>query len=79
RCKTLPITFKFSEIPKEVKKFSIECKNLDDAAKKITNLWKNKKRFEHIANKFYKLSLKFDWKKTCNEYLKIYKKVANYG
>ncbi|MEM0476064.1 MAG: glycosyltransferase family 4 protein [Candidatus Aenigmatarchaeota archaeon] len=79
RCKTLPITFKFSEIPKEVKKFSIECKDLDDAVKKIINLWKNKKRFESIANKFYKLSLNFDWEKTCSKYLKIYKKVANYG
>lgn len=79
RCKTLPITFKYSEIPKEIKQLSIECENVEDATKKIISLWRNKEEYKKLVNNFYKKLKIFDWKITCNEYLNLYKKIANYG
>jgi len=72
-CKTLTITFKFSEIPKEVKSLSIECKSLEDATKKIIKLWKNKKLYNKIIKKFSKKLKKFDWNVAAEKYLNLYK------
>lgn len=79
KCRTIPITFEFSEIPKEIKELSIECKNINDAIDKILFYWENEKEYKKIINKFNKKLKIFNWDKTCSEYLKLYKLIANYG
>ena len=77
-CDTLSITFKFSEIPKEVKELSIECIDLEDAKNKILNLWKDKKGYMKMLKKFKKKLRKFDWNKAAKQYLNLYKKILLY-
>lgn len=79
KCKTLPITFKYSEIPKEVKELSIECKDIDDAVKTILYYWKNKTKLKKLVNKLYKKLRRFNWNDVCFKYLNLYKSIANYG
>lgn len=79
KCNTIPITFKYSEIPKEIKELSIECENIEDAVKKIVYYWKNKNEFKKLINSFKKKIKKFDWNDSCKEYMKLYKSIAIYG
>lgn len=78
-CNTLPITFKFSDIPKEVKELSIECEDINDAVDKILKIWKNKKVYKRLLKERKKKLTKFDWDKAIEEYLKLYKSLTNYG
>ncbi|MEM5828052.1 MAG: glycosyltransferase [Candidatus Aenigmatarchaeota archaeon] len=78
-CNTLAITFKFSDIPKEIKALSVECENLNDAITKILEIWKNKKLYKDLLEEKKKELSKFDWNNAAKEYLKLYKLLFNYG
>lgn len=79
KCDVLPITFKFSDIPRETKKLSVECEDIEDAIKKILYLWKRKKELKKLLKKFKKELKKFNWNDVCKRYLKLYKGVVIYG
>jgi len=77
-CDTLSITFEFSEIPKEVKEVSLECKDLEDAKNKIITLWKDKKSYMKILKKFKTKLKSFSWNKAAKQYLNLYRKLLLY-
>ncbi|MEM5831915.1 MAG: glycosyltransferase family 4 protein [Candidatus Aenigmatarchaeota archaeon] len=79
KCNTIPITFEFSEIPKETKELCIVCKDVRDACEKIIDFWKNNYKMWQFLKKVNKKIKKFDWNKTVKEYIKLYKEIANYG
>ena len=74
RCKTPALVREEAKIPKEIKECGITVPT-KELPKLMYKLVKYEKRRKKLAEKLYKKSLRFDWRRTVEKTIGIYKEV----
>jgi glycosyltransferase involved in cell wall biosynthesis len=72
RCGIPTITLKSSMIPEEVKKATIQCKDIFEIAEKCYELLTNKNYYRKVSRKSVEYSKKFTWKKCVEKTIDVY-------
>lgn len=75
RCKTVTLVRKEAKIPNETKRCGVVTPT-KKLPKIMCKLIENKKKRERLAEKCYKKSLRFSWKKCIEETFKVYEEVV---
>jgi glycosyltransferase involved in cell wall biosynthesis len=72
KCGVPVLTFEWANIPEETKAKTIQCKDVEDMARKIMYLIENKDEYRKISEKGRKYASKFTWKNFVENHIKVY-------
>ena len=72
KCGIPVLTFEWADIPEETKAKTIQCKDVEDMARKIMYLIENKDEYRKISDEGRKYASKFTWKNFVENHIKVY-------